>query len=395
MAFSDDFTGTNGDLLKDRTGWSDNDAGSGASISTNALGINAGSAKYWRCTDQADADNYTQARFLAFNTSYQEAYVATRVVDASNFVGVKTHGTGVSGRRVTEYVSGTGTDVISLQGADDEWCKIEVNGTTVELYLGGTGASPSWPGTADDSATVGSSTETKQGIVAAGSTGAAGQWINDFEAGVLSGGATTHEGSTTLAASATLSSASNVTFSATISLNNTTLFTATNNADFESTLNIVTSESLGNNVNVDYQGAITLNQDHVFSLNGGLDVAASISIAIASGVSFASTITIEGAVSLNQVHTLSSAVLADYLGDIGLGVQASQLQSLVANYNGVLTLAVDAALSTVAAALFEVGLSLDCISSITQDGSTIIVAVVTPDSRTITIKFEDRTFTIH
>lgn len=188
MAFTDDFTGTDGDYLKDRTGWADNTAGIGSAILSNGLKHTAGSDQYYKCTSQASADHYTQAKFVYFGGSQQGSYIACRLTDNNNFVGARIYGTGTSGRRLTETYLGTEYDLVTTQGAANEWVKVECQGSTARLYLGGTGGTPSWTQSGTDQTISGSTTEQRQGVTSDLRSTDTTVWIDDFEAGSLSSG---------------------------------------------------------------------------------------------------------------------------------------------------------------------------------------------------------------
>ncbi|MCP4089693.1 MAG: hypothetical protein GY746_07855 [Gammaproteobacteria bacterium] len=185
MAFSDDFTGSDGDWLDERSGWSGSTSGAGSKIYSNALAAANANANYYWCTDQGSADNYTQARIKVFGVDHRESFLATRLVDEANFLGVKIHGTGTEGLRLTKVIAGTQTDLIKVQGALNQWVKVEVTGSTAELFTGGTGATPSW--TSQGTATYSeNTTETSQGFAIENAEGTT-TWMDDFEAGALGG----------------------------------------------------------------------------------------------------------------------------------------------------------------------------------------------------------------
>jgi len=195
MAFTDDFDGEGTDAnLEDHTpsggtAWSLISGGAGSAKCTTAgevEGNSSGDAEY-NCDDQADADHYAIHRSKLLGSSLPDSFVACRLADTNNFIGWRLFGSGAAGRRLSKRVSGTITDLITSQGVDKEWIKVEVEGSTARLYEGGTGASPSWTQVSTDQTFSDDTTTTTQGLMISNVYGAAG-WIDDFEAGVLGGG---------------------------------------------------------------------------------------------------------------------------------------------------------------------------------------------------------------
>lgn len=184
--FLDDFTEASNTNLEDHTpsggtAWTLGGGATGAALvqgTNNALRTRSTTASYYTCDDQGSANQYAQARLKALVTSFPNSYVACRLIDASNFVGWRCAGTGSSGLRLSENISGTVTDKVSFQGVDESVYRVEVDGTTAWIYEDGFDKS-------GGGVTVASSTETSQGVrIGSESTS---DWIDDFEAGALGG----------------------------------------------------------------------------------------------------------------------------------------------------------------------------------------------------------------
>lgn len=184
--FLDNFTEASNTNLESHTpsggtAWTLAGGAAGAAIvqgTNNALRSRSTTASYYTCDDQGSANQYVQARLKSLATGFPDSYVACRLVDASNFVGWRCAGTGSSGLRLCEVITGTVTDKYSFQGVDESVYRVEVDGTTARIY-----ADTVQKGTDQ---TVASSTETSQGV-RIGSDQTV-DWIDDFEAGALGGG---------------------------------------------------------------------------------------------------------------------------------------------------------------------------------------------------------------
>lgn len=145
MTFTDNFTGTSGDLLDSRTGWSL--VGSegayqaqiytdGATLQCRTTGSGSGATTY-ACTDQGTADHYVTYKRISF-TSSSANEVCVRYVDGSNYLSHRLAGTGSSGSRLSKVVSGTRTELIQVQGAANDVNKIECSGSDVSFFINGT-----------------------------------------------------------------------------------------------------------------------------------------------------------------------------------------------------------------------------------------------------------------
>jgi len=185
-AFTDDFTGTNDDLLEDRTGWTLTTDGGyrmtvfGNEITPRAAGGGSGYS-LWTCTDQGSANHYTQVRDKTFYTS-ADGYWCCRLVDIDNFIGWYCPGSGGTGSRLMKMVATSITDLVSFQGADEDLIKVTCDGNSIEIYQDG--------GQVGTTQTVTDhNTETSQGTVQGVALGEVQMW-DDFEAGPMAAGYT-------------------------------------------------------------------------------------------------------------------------------------------------------------------------------------------------------------
>jgi hypothetical protein len=139
--FTDDFTGTNGALLRQRSGWSfsGNVAYQDkATINNNRVkvGGGAGASVYYGYVRSAGAaDHYAQAAFRI--TTGVGAALLVRWVDASNFIGVRNSGTSVV---LFKLVAGTLTTVATIATGlvSGDVIRASVEGSTVKLFKNGT-----------------------------------------------------------------------------------------------------------------------------------------------------------------------------------------------------------------------------------------------------------------
>lgn len=155
---------------------------------TNVLRCNNTADTVYHCTSSGSANHYTIHRLKTLSASFPDSVVCCRFADASNYVGWRLSGAGSAGRRLTEEVSATRTDLgTNSQGVDEEWIKVEVSGSTATLYEGGTGGSPGTWNSVTSGTYTGSTTETKQGVMITDSN--ANPWIDDWESGDLAAAA--------------------------------------------------------------------------------------------------------------------------------------------------------------------------------------------------------------
>lgn len=203
MAFTDDFNGEASTVdLQDHTP-SGGTAWTRVSANANAISVGTAAAAqthptvtqttpgYYLCDDQGSADNYIQARAKYFDAGQRGVFLSSRLVDADNHIGFHRFGTGTSGGRLTKVVAGVATYLVLEQGTDEEWVKVEVDGSTAKLFVGGTGATPSWVQEGVDQTYSENTTETSQGIalslaLSIGTEYTANELLfDDFEAGSL------------------------------------------------------------------------------------------------------------------------------------------------------------------------------------------------------------------
>jgi len=182
MPFTDDFTGTNGDALDARTGWTRVDgAANNAQINAaNQLKATSATNTAYTCIDQADADHYTQSTWEAVSRA---SFVCVRLTNANNFIGVRPSG---SPAKTQIYKRDTGSftqlgpnGATTVVATDVEYIEGSGNNITAKLN----GSTEVGPITETFSNTV-----TTQGLVVRES------WnplIDDFEAGVLAAGGAT------------------------------------------------------------------------------------------------------------------------------------------------------------------------------------------------------------
>lgn len=188
MPFIDNFNGAAAET--DLENWTPSGGGAwtlgsgsagGVKVKTNGFcGPSAGAGTYYTCTDQGSPDQYVVFRYKknGFNTN---SYVCARIVDASNFIGVWfTSSTKVLSRND----NGTVYNISSEDALDLEWVKIEIRGTTLRWFKGGSGSTPgAWIQIGIDYNESNFSTETSQGL-RPNDTGAP-DWLDYFEAGAL------------------------------------------------------------------------------------------------------------------------------------------------------------------------------------------------------------------
>lgn len=180
MAFTDAFTGTNGDSLGARSGWTVQGGNSGDfKVLSNGLEPDSAGTCSILCTDQGSADCYVQAKLVTL-TGLPNAFIACRLVDHNNAIGWRLFGSGGTGSRMGKIVSGVVTDLVTHQGAANDVYKVVCSGTTAQLFKNGV-----QQGTDQ---TVASSTETSQGVLTTAAQTATSTWIDDFEAGANAGG---------------------------------------------------------------------------------------------------------------------------------------------------------------------------------------------------------------
>lgn len=153
-------------------------AGSAKVTTAGKVQCLASNKTVYLCDDQGNADHYVQFRAVMF-AAQASSYVACRLADGSNYIGWRIYGTGAAGRRLTQVVGGVATDLYTGQAVANEWIKIKCVGTTVTMYTGGTGATPSWTQVYSGSINA-ALTSTRQGVVVQDNY--ASDWIDEFTA---------------------------------------------------------------------------------------------------------------------------------------------------------------------------------------------------------------------
>lgn len=206
MPFSDDFNAGSNTNLED---WTPS-GGTAWTLATGTAGAfqarttgfcvtngNSISPSYYVCDDQGSSDQYVSAFWVNTAIGLSGSYMACRLVDLDNFIGVRQYGTGSTGRRLSKVVSGTVTDLITVTSVANTWLKLEVvdsaGDAVCKLFDGGTGGSPSWSQTGADQTVTDSvfDSETSQGLVRLNTSGSGSVLLDNFEAGALGGGAPT------------------------------------------------------------------------------------------------------------------------------------------------------------------------------------------------------------
>lgn len=125
---------------------------------TDAIEVRSGYVdNYHQIDDPGSADQFVEVT-LATLGSFRYVLAACRAVDSNNCIGVACYGTGASGLRLTKFVAGVPTDLISIQGVAGAVYRVECEGTTIRLYENSV-----QKGT--DQTVTDFQTETSQGIV--------------------------------------------------------------------------------------------------------------------------------------------------------------------------------------------------------------------------------------
>ena len=179
MSFTDDFTGTSGDYLESRTGWTLVDGAAGAAqinASNQLKNTSTQSVGSYACTDQGSSDHYTQVDSYDTGNAFP---AAVRMTDGNNGI-IARYGTfqwqlfkRVSGSFTslgTYTVSHTPGDTLYLEADSSDNITVKINGTARIGPVSETF----------------NNTETQQGLYPRSST--ADPWIDNFEAGALAVG---------------------------------------------------------------------------------------------------------------------------------------------------------------------------------------------------------------
>lgn len=183
--FTDNFTGTNDQLLQNRSGWTLVTDGAGrALIESNGLqfdeaGGGAGLSA-WTCTDQGSANHYVEIKLIRVEAR-GAIYLCARLVDEDNFISFHLAGTGGAGARLCKMVAGALTDsIVTFQGVVDDVIKVECDGNTIKIY-----ANDVQQG--GDQTIADHNTETSEGFTNSTTT-SGNAFFDDFEAGPMAAG---------------------------------------------------------------------------------------------------------------------------------------------------------------------------------------------------------------
>jgi len=176
--FTDDFTGTDGQALEDRTGWTAYNASGVFEISSNRLSaVVSGSNGVVLCNVSA-VDGYAKAIWRGINS--QSCFLCVRAADGSNNVSVRINAGG--NLQVRSEVGGSHTQPISTSAsglgfvAGDE-IQLEAEGDTVRVLRNGSSVV---------SASLGGRNASDSGLGIGGSVLSSGaEIIDNFEAGPL------------------------------------------------------------------------------------------------------------------------------------------------------------------------------------------------------------------
>ncbi len=180
MAFTDDFTGTDGQYLENRSGWARVDGVTGALQvnANNQLKCTSATSTAYQCTDQGSANHYVQATLVATDASFGQ-FVANRLSSNSAYIGFRQNGgkwqiykqdSGFTLLAETSSPTPADGDVGNLESDSNDDHKLYINGSgTASLTASGESFN---------------NTETRQGLV--GRFGNENPLFGDFEAGTLS-----------------------------------------------------------------------------------------------------------------------------------------------------------------------------------------------------------------
>ena len=184
-SFTDDFSGeaSNTDLVSHTpsggTAWTQQSGSANDAVATSGGICATGGAGVYTCDDQGSADQYTQGIVQSTTVS---GFIIIRLSDANNWWGVRARSNG----QLYKVVAGS----FSLQGTGagisvSDGLRIEGSGNSIEVFKDTGSGYASFIGPVTDSF---NNTATLQGL--GGSSFVTGSLTDDFEAGVLSAGAT-------------------------------------------------------------------------------------------------------------------------------------------------------------------------------------------------------------
>lgn len=314
-----------------------------------------------------------------------------------------TSATKVSSTVIDVTISHTGstdftptTGITGFEVTDDDWSTnktissaVRQDATTIRLTLSSAisgaakvrymyGANPTITGAVVGNAALSLPLEHERELTATGAT---------YEAG-LSLGATLSatptvnailEASASFAASQSVSSDNIATLSVSLSFGGSLGYStdgaiATGPQTIEAALSIGVVQSLDSISIANLYAATTVGSSLAVSVAGGSAIEAAISYALTQSTAQTADISIEGALAFGVNQSLQNQAQADLTASATLAHQVS--------------------LQLIAGAVLNAGLSLANIQSVSTNGFNLIVGIVTPDGRTITIRAEDRTITI-
>jgi hypothetical protein len=189
MAFTDNFTEASDTALESHTpsggtAWTRVDGVASGCIvesATNALrAASTTNTLYW-CDDQGSADQYVQ--FVKGPTADGNSFVCNRATDNQNFIGIRVVAGAVQiWRRNTNNFGQIGTDG-NIAVVTGDTIRLESEGDTHRAYVNGV-ADSNATGTYSPFNTV-----TRQGVCNRSNLADGSNWIDNFEAGALSAGA--------------------------------------------------------------------------------------------------------------------------------------------------------------------------------------------------------------
>lgn len=158
MAFTDDFTGTSGDTLESRTGWTlaDGVAGAAQINASNQLKFTSTTDTAYTAPDTGTPDHYAQAEILQPVSTKGYFPVCIRVTDSNNFIGLRLY----NGREIYERVGGTFSRIYVTPGdPTPRIYRLEASGEDITYLRDGSSAGVV-------ATTPNNSTATTPGIVA-------------------------------------------------------------------------------------------------------------------------------------------------------------------------------------------------------------------------------------
>jgi hypothetical protein len=289
VAFTDDFTGTDGTNLNSRSGWTliDGVATSAQINASNELKCSADQSSF-KCTDQGSANHYTQAIWRATSTS-AASFVVIRLTNASNFIGIRNNS---NTWQLYKRVAGTFTLLGSYASTPSGSNVIYIEGNSNSITVKVDGTTRIGPITETFNNTV-----TVQGLVPR--SFALNPWIDDFDAGALSSG---------------------LTINATQAIADASGYTANIDRQLAISATTATATASGYTANVDLQTNVTATQaiasaiGYDATISTGLNISATQAVATASGYDA----NIDRQLNISATQATASAL--GYTANISIGV---------------------------------------------------------------------------